>query len=74
MLLPAFVVVCSSSSAQSVDFEGEYFSGQSNNETGAKHLELLDQARRLLSPADTEFQTVAGVYDATYFGLAEGAQ
>lgn len=55
-------------------FAGQYFTGVSSNSNGTTHLELLDKARRMLSPADVEFQTVTGVYDSIHFGLTEGAQ
>jgi hypothetical protein len=55
-------------------FDGEYFSGNASSAAGGTHLELLDQARRMLSAADVELQVVGGVYDEGHFALVEGAK
>ena len=52
-------------------FDGHYFVG---NATDASYLSLLDQARRMLSPADAELQAISGVYDEGSSALVEGAQ
>jgi hypothetical protein len=60
--------------AANTSFEGEYFAGTAVNGANTTYLELLDIARRMISPADTHFQTPSGVLDSTQNGLTEGAQ
>jgi len=55
-------------------FDGEYFSGTASNGSNTSYLELLDIARRMISPADTHFQTPTGVLDDVQNGMTEGAQ
>ena len=55
-------------------FDGVFVTGASSTANGTAYLQLIDQARRLLAPADTEFQTISGVYDPVSTGLVEGAQ
>jgi len=55
-------------------FDGVFVAGASSTANGTAYLQLIDQARRLLAPADTEFQTISGVYDPVSTGLVEGAQ
>ena len=52
-------------------FDGQYFSGTAQN---TSYIELLDIARRMISPADTHFQTPSGVLDSTQNAYTEGAQ
>ena len=55
-------------------FDGQYFAGHANDAAGSSYLDLLDQARRMLSAADAELQVVTGVYDEANSALVEGAQ
>ena len=43
-------------------FSGQYFTGNASSPAGESYLELLNIGRRMLSPSDVEFQTIAGVY------------
>jgi hypothetical protein len=57
-------------------FDGKYFSGSYSASAAGNvsYLELLDTARRMLSPADARFQTITGVLDASQNALTEGSQ
>eukprot|EP01051_Picozoa_sp_SAG22_P000778 SAG22_NODE_24_length_30194_cov_6.086327_11_plen_1024_part_00 len=57
-------------------FIGSYYDGISDTPAGAEYIQLLDQARRMLAPADpqAELTTLTGVYGADDHGLTEGSQ
>jgi hypothetical protein len=67
-------VLCCLATAKVHEFSNQYYNGVTSSAAGASHAELLDQARRMLSVADTEFMTPSGVYDEFNFAMVEGAK
>jgi hypothetical protein len=70
--IPVFLVIIVAR-VDASKFSGQFFSGTYGSVQGKNYLGLLDQARRMLSPADVEVMTISGLLFPTENALIEGA-